>query len=309
MLSESDQVLVLGADGFIGRHLVRHLNALGKKVTAIGRVEGDFTDESLVDHLLSAAPKVDEIFHLITRQRTGAIQYSIQGELLAINARIHLNVLEAWRRHQPQAKLVTAGSSCVYPELDRPIPETAFLTGPLHDSVRGYGLAKQALIVGCETYAQQYGLTYLHCILATVYGPGDHKEENRSHFMTAMIDRAVREQRAGARKFTVWGAPNTTRDLLYIDDQIEAMLVANKVFKNRIVNCSSNQPITIGQAATATLKALDWATDIVYPEDTFRGAGYKSIDSSDFLQTTDWSPHVDILAGIKTTIAIDYQKC
>ena len=76
------------------------------------------------------------------------IQLGIQADLLVVNARIHLNVLEAWRQHQPQAKLISTGSSCVYPELDRPISEADFQAGPMHPSVRGYGLAKQMLAVG-----------------------------------------------------------------------------------------------------------------------------------------------------------------
>ena len=58
----------------------------------------------------------------------------------------------------------------------------------MHPSVRGYGLAKQMLAVGSETYAAQYGLRYLHLILATVYGPGDHKEADRSHFCAIWFD-------------------------------------------------------------------------------------------------------------------------
>jgi len=307
MPSPAEPAIVLGSDGFIGRHLVRTLHEQGRPVTAIGRAAGDFADWSAVERALAAAPKAGDIFHLITRQRTGPIQYKIQGELLAINARIHLNVLEAWRRHQPQAKLISAGSSCVYPESERPIPESAFRGGPLHPSVRGYGLAKELLIVGSGNYASRYGLKYLHCVLATVYGPGDHKSEHRSHFMAGMIDRAVREKQAGA-PFTVWGAPDTVRDLLYVDDQIAAILAANRAFENEIVNCGSNQPITIDQAARTIVAALDWQGPIVYLENTFRGTHSKSIDSSKFLTTTGWKPRVNLAAGVEAVLEADYKR-
>ena len=103
--------IVLGADGFIGAHLVRRCHAAGWPVYAIGRAAGDFTDAAVVEAALSAAPEAGRILHAITRQRTGPLQYGIQGELLHDNARIHLNVLEAWRLHQPQAKLISLGSS------------------------------------------------------------------------------------------------------------------------------------------------------------------------------------------------------
>jgi GDP-L-fucose synthase len=299
--------LVVGADGFLGRHLADALERRGERVHRIGRADGDLVEGPTVERLFAAAPKVARIFHCVTRQRTGEVQYGIQGELLAINARIHLNVLEAWRHHQPQAKLVSPGSSCVYPELDRPIPETAFQSGPMHPSVRGYGLAKQVLIVGSEAYAAQYGLRYLHAVLATVYGPGDHTAPDRSHFMTAMIDRAVAEMRAGETEFTVWGSPDTVRDLLYVDDQIDAVLAADAAFENEIVNCGSGNPVTIGAAAEAIRTALGWNVPIVYPSGTFQGASFKSIDAKRFLGATGWRPTVDLVEGVRRVLAADYR--
>lgn len=298
--------MVLGSDGFLGRHMARMLGERGAAVHAVGRDAGDFADASTVDGVFAAAPKVERIYHLITRQRTGQVQYGIQGELLQCNARIHLNVLEAWRRHQPQAKLVSTGSSCAFPEYDQPIKETDFQAGPMHDSVRGYGLAKQLLAVGSEAYASQYGLTYLHLFLATVYGPHDHKAPDRTHFMTGMIDRAVREQREGAPAFTVWGDPGTVRDLLYVDDQIAAILAADEAFENERLNCSSNAPVTIDDCARGIRDALRWQADIVYPPDTFKGAGYKTLDASRFLEATGWKPRVGLEDGVQRVLAADY---
>jgi GDP-L-fucose synthase len=287
--------------------MVRNLKSRGWEVFAIGRDAGDFADPDVADASLKNLPKVNRIFHLITRQRTGSVQYGIQGELLSINARIHLNVLDAWRLNQPQAKLVSTGSSCVYPERDRPISETAFQTGAMHESVRGYGLAKQVLAVGSETYSSQYGLTYLHCLLATVYGPGDHHSADRTHFMGGMIDRAVREMQEGARCFTVWGEPGTVRDLLYVDDQIDAILSADNVFENERLNVSSNAPVTIHDCAKAILDSLGWEVEVRYPSGTFRGASYKTIDATRFLVATGWKPSISLDRGISEVLKRDYE--
>jgi GDP-L-fucose synthase len=298
--------LIIGADGFIGRHLSAYLQARGQPVHLIGRAAGDLSDRDNVERAFRVAPAAYRIFHVATRQRTGQVQYGIQGELLAINARLHLNVLEAWRQFQPQAKLVSTGSSCVYPELDRPIVESDFQRGPMHDSVRGYGLAKQLLAIGSETYAAQYGLNYLHLILATVYGPGDHKAVDRSHFAGGMLDRAVREMRAGEKKFTVWGDPGTVRDLLYVEDQIEAILAAERTFKNCFLNCNSNWPVTIGDVAKAVVATLRWDSEIVYPPGAFKGASYKTLDASRFLKATGWQPRISLTAGLREILRADY---
>ena len=289
--------IILGTDGFLGRNLLDHWCAKGWPVHAVGRAAGDFTDASVVDRVFREAPKAGRIFHAITRQRTGHIQYALQGELLRDNSRIHLNVLDAWRAHQPQAKLVSLGSSCVYPESPRPLPEEAFRSGPPHPSVRGYALAKETLAIGCETFGSQYGLKWLHCILATVYGPYAHTEADRSHFMAALIARAAAAKLRCGSEFEVWGSPDTVRDLLYVTDQIEAVIAADQAFENRILNVTSNQPVTIGRCA------LDWPARIVAPPGSFQGAVYKSLDSGRFLAATGWQPRFGIEAGVRATLA------
>ena len=299
--------LVVGADGFLGKNFIRVLGARGRIVAGIGHAAGDLSDWTLCEQAFKAAPKVERIFHVVTRQRTGAVQYGIQGEMLAINARIHLNVLEAWRLHQPQAKLISTGSSCVYPERDTPLDESAYQTGPLHPSVTGYGLAKQVLGIGARVYAEQYGLRQLHCILATVFGPEDHKEPDRSHFLGAMLDRAVREMRAGQTRFTVWGDPNTVRELLYVDDQIDAILAADGAFENELLNCAAAAPVTVGEAARAITQAIEWDAEIYSPPESFSGAGYKVLDSSRFLNATGWRPKFDLEGGIRQLYELEYR--
>lgn len=300
--------IVLGADGFIGAHLVRRCRAAGWPVHAIGRAAGDFTDQEVVEAAVSAAPRAGRILHAITKQRTGPIQYGIQGELLHDNARIHLNVLEAWRRHQPQAKLISLGSSCTYAEAGHPTPEEEFGIGMPHPSVRGYALAKQMLATGSATYGQQYGMQWLHLVMATVFGPGAHHEDGRAHFMAAMIARAVRAMRGGADSFEVWGNPDTVRDLLHVDDQIDAILAADAAFTDRILNITPNAPVTIGGCARAILSALRWDARVVNPPGSFQGAGYKSLDSTRFLQETGWRPRLKLEDGIAQVVRADFAE-
>jgi GDP-L-fucose synthase len=96
------------------------------------------------------------------------------------------------------------------------------------------------------------------------------------------------------------------RDLLYVEDQIEAILAADKAFENRLLNCSANRPVTIGEMAAAVVSALRWSADIVYPPGTFQGADYKTLESSLFLAATKWQPRVSLAAGIGEILRVDY---
>src|SRR5437667_334452 len=242
-LSLPGLTLIVGGSGFLGRNLQAWLGRRDMAFRAIGREAGDLRDRDTVLHLFAAEPPAARILHVATFQRTGQRQYEIPAELLDSNLRMHLNVLEAWACHQPQAKLISMGSSCAYPERPEPIPESSFQGGPLHDSVRAYGLAKQVLAVGSEVYASQHGLKWLHCVLATMFGPFDHLETDRSHFVGGMLARAMRERREGRREFTVWGRPDTVRECLHVADQIEAIFAADRAFENTIVNCGANTEV------------------------------------------------------------------
>src|SRR6266852_2324016 len=302
MPAAAETSLILGSDGFLGRNLAAYFNRQHMPFVAIGRSAGDLRDRRTVLQLFAELPPVDRILHVVTFQRTGYQQYEKPADLLDANTRIHLNVLEAWERHQPQAKLISTGSSCAYPEHPEPIPEGMFQAGPLHDSVRAYGLAKQVLAVGSEVYGTQHGLKWLHCILATMFGPFDHLEVDRSHFIGGMAARAIREQQEGRSSFTVWGSPNTVRECLYVDDQIEAILAADARFENTILNCGANTPVSIGEVAQAILRALDWEAGIVYPEDTFRGTPMKVLDSTRFLDATGWRPRIGLEEGLRRLV-------
>ena len=300
------EAIVIGADGFLGRNLMRCLPERGWEVHGIGKAAGDLSEPGVADAALAAAPAADRIFHVVTRQRTGQVQYGIQGELLAANARVHLYVLEAWRRRQPQAKLISTGSSCAYPESDRPLTEDMFGTGAAHPSVKGYAMAKQVLAMGAQTYAEQYGLKHLHCVLATVYGPGDHKAADRSHFVGAMLERGAADKQAGRTEFPVWGDPGTVREVLYVDDQIDAILAADAAFENRLLNTAATTPTTVRDVAQAVLEALNWKATLTTSPGSFAGASYKLLDSSAFLSATGWRAKVTLADGLRRLALQEY---
>jgi GDP-L-fucose synthase len=299
MSAEPDLSLIVGASGFLGRNLRSWFDRHRQAYIAIGREAGDLRDRGTVLRLFAERPSVGRILHVATFQRTGQRQYEIPAELLDTNLRIHLNVLEAWMRHQPQAKLISMGSSCAYPEDPGRISEDLFQGGRLHEAVRAYGMTKQVLAVGSEVYATQYGLRWLHCILATMFGPFDHLETDRSHFISGMLARAIRERRERRSEFSVWGSPDTLRECLYVDDQIEAVMAADQVFENTIVNCAANMSVTIDEVARAILRILDWDAEILYVDGTFRGTEKKVLDSSRFLRTTGWTPRTGLEEGLR----------
>jgi GDP-L-fucose synthase len=123
-----------------------------------------------------------------------------------------------------------------------------------------------------------------------------------------MFHRAIEEQRAGNTAFPVWGDPNAVREVLYVEDQISAILAADASFENQIVNCAANAPITIGEAASAICEVLDWRAPIVSPPSSFQGTRFKVLDSSQFLKRTGWRPRYGLVDGLRRLYAIEYEQ-
>jgi nucleoside-diphosphate-sugar epimerase len=124
--------------------------------------------------------------------------------------------------------------------------------------------------------------------------------------MAALIARAAAARRTAARTFEVWGSLDTVRDLLYVTDQIDAVIAADATFQDTIVNCTPNAPVTIGQCAEAITQALGWEARIVQPPDSFQGAGYKSLDSARFLAVTNWRPDIALIEGVRRVLQADF---
>ena len=180
--------------------------------------------------------------------------------------------------------------------------ESLFGIGQLHDSVRAYGVAKMALARGSG------GLWHAIRPEMAALRAGNIEWAWRSSgagpvaLLGGMAVRAVQEQRAGKAEFTVWGSPETVREALYVDDQIEAILAADARFENMVLNCAANQPVTIGQSAGAIVKALGWNAKIVYPGGTFDGVSRKLLDSSKFLGATGWKPRIGLEEGLRLLV-------
>jgi len=96
--------------------------------------------------------------------------------------------------------------------------------------------------------------------------------------------------------------------LLYVDDQIEAILAADESFDDRVLNCAANAPVTIGEAADAVLSGMDWAAPVISPPGSFQGAGYKVLASDVFLSATEWRPTTSLVAGVRRVLEAEYNR-
>src|ERR671926_1820766 len=133
------------------------------------------------------------------------------------------NVLALARLHAVD-KLVNVGPVCVYPK-HAPVPfrEEELWNGYPEETNAPYGTAKRALLVGAQAYREQYGLNAIYLMPTGLYGPHDNFDLETSHVLPALIRKMLEAEERGEDQIVLWGDGSPTRELLYVDDCVEAI--------------------------------------------------------------------------------------
>ena len=234
-------VLLTGAAGFIGANLTRRLTDFGARVhalvrpaTDLWRLDGmvsrlavhhaDLVDRAAVAEIVrTAAP--DVIFHLAAR---GATRHDLDaGELFAANVLGTVNLLTATRA-RPATRFVHLGGSSEYGPRSTPLRETNRL-----EPVTAYGSSKAAATLACQQFARAHRRPIVILRPFSVYGPW----ESPSRLIPAAIRAAFESTELPLTP------PGFRRDLIYVDDVVDACLLAATcdVGAGEIINVGTGQ--------------------------------------------------------------------
>jgi GDP-L-fucose synthase len=240
-------IFVTGGNGFLGSALCQRLEDAEHIVVRPGSRQCDLTRAESLNRFNGR--KYDRIFHLAAWTQAGDFCLRHSGEQWLINQQINTNVVAWWRERQPQAKLIAMGTSCAYPT-DRELSEENYFEGRPIDSLFTYALTKRMLLAGLQACAKQFGLRYLCLVPSTLYGPGYHTDGRQMHFIFDLIHKIMRAQRGGPPA-VLWGDGHQRRELVYIDDFVDAMLELTEAVDNDLINIGAGEEHSIRDFAQA----------------------------------------------------------
>lgn len=298
------KILVLGATGFVGRHVVQTIQRLkpaAEMFEASFTLGTDFREKAEIFNLFESI-KPDYVINCAAY--VGGIQYGYihPAEIFCNNMQMILNIFEACKTFGVK-RLVQPISNCAYPAGETFFREENFWDGPLHESVMVYGMTRKMMWTGAWAYSKQYGLDTLSLIVSNMYGPGDHFDEVRSHALGALIKKIVDAKSEGNREVTIWGTGQPVREWLYVKDGAEALVRGIDAKKSLdIVNVGSGEGISIKDLAELIKDVVGWDGEFVYDTSKPDGAAHKTVDGTRGEYLLGWRPSTTLRECIKETV-------
>jgi UDP-glucose 4-epimerase len=311
-------VMITGGAGLIGSALARRLEGLGAEVLLVdsmvpeaggnlanladiqGRVQvniADIRDVAALRHLLRGQ---DFLFDL-AGQTSHLDSMKAPEHDLAVNCAAQLQLLELCRAVVPEVTIVHAGTRQIY---GRPRYLPVDEEHPLRPADVN-GVNKMAGEAYHLLFHDVYGINTRSLRLTNVYGPGMRIGDARQNFLGIWLRRALEGE-----VFEVWGGEQR-RELLYVDDAVEAFLCA------ALNGDTAGQALNVGGEAPYTLLALAEALIRANGGGAFERRDFpaerKAIDIGDFLTDdrrfralTGWAPAVGLDDGLKRSL--DYYR-
>jgi GDP-D-mannose 3', 5'-epimerase len=306
------KIVVTGAGGFIGHHLVAELKQQGHWVRGVDVKAPEFrataADEFLLldlrrwENCLQATRGVEEVYALAADMGGMGFISSHHARILHNNALINLHTLDAARENGVGRYLYTS-SACVYPEFLQtmtdvvPLKEDDAYPAQPQDA---YGWEKLITERLCLHYREDYGMETRIVRFHNIFGPLGTWEGGREKAPAAMCRKVAQAKLTGTTEIEIWGDGEQTRSFCYIDDCVTGLW--------NLMASDYAQPLNLGQDRMVTINQLaDMVAEIAGARITKKhiagpqGVRGRNSDNSRLRQVLGWEPVISLEDGLTRT--------
>lgn len=296
------KALVTGCAGFIGSHLTERLLKEGFEVIGIDCFTDYYSRENKEKNIdnalknknftfieedilsLEEFPEVDYVFHEAAQAGVRK-SWGKDFEIYTRNNVLATQKLLEYYKHKRIKKFIFASSSSVYGDAELPMKENSLLK-----PVSPYGVTKLAAENLCYLYYKNYKLPTISLRYFTVYGPRQRPDMAIHKFVKAILN---------DEEITVYGDGEQTRDFTFIDDVIEAnLLAANSNFKGEVFNVGGGTRISVNELIKKIEKITQKKANVRYHENQ-KGDVRDTLADTRKATELEWKPKVKIEDGLK----------
>jgi GDP-L-fucose synthase len=298
-MNPMDNIFVAGGFGMVGSSIIRELHSAG--FTHVETRHRGELNLSNVDQVREFFYRYRPSYVFMAAAVVGGIEAndSRPVDFLLTNMQIQNAVIQAAVEFGV-TKLLFLGSSCIYPKLaPQPMSESCLLTGPLEPTNEWYALAKITGLKLCQAYRRQYNKNFISAIPTNLYGPGDNYNPKESHVIPALIHR-FHTEKSNDKPIMVWGAQDTRREFLYVDDLSRALVTLMQFYdEDSWINVGYGEDIDMLELSYMVANTVGIDPNRLF-FDTHRPAGTpKKLLNSSRIKAMGWKPLMDLKTGLK----------
>ena len=283
-------VLVTGASGMLGQHLVPMLENRGYQVLAPSREDVDLTDAAATSTYIQSK-SIDAVVHCAAYVAGIASSKASKHHSFDANVSMGMNLIRSCLDNKIST-LLNVGSATVYPsDAPQPLSETSLGQGAFEGPIEGYALSKYVVYRACAMANEQYDVAFKTILPCNLFGPYDNFSLETGHMLPAILHRMHQAKEQDNAPIVIWGDGSAKREFLYAPDLADFICFSLENFEAlpEVMNVGSGVEVSVKEMHQHMAKITGYSGELKHDLDKPVGRLRRYLDLH-HQQRLGWSP-------------------